>query len=126
MQSATVLTPDLWNEIGVTNMTTVPAGDILTVSPPIPWSGEDIPVTGHYCFIAIIGNDQDPPPKPADFIDLNSYRTFPKNNNNVTRRNFNVVDNEPDDSGFVSLSFLANGFPNERVSMSLHKVNAEE
>ena len=96
-QKATVLTPDLWNEIGATTISTVPGGDILTVSPPIIWNGADIPDTGHYCFIAIIGNNQDPAPIPAVFPDPDSYRAFLKNNNNVTRRNFNVVDNKPDD-----------------------------
>lgn len=34
-----------------------------------------------------------------------------------------MVDNEPDDSGFVSLPFLANGFPNENVNMSLQVIS---
>ena len=57
----------------------------------------DIPATGHYCFVAgLIGNAQDPAPAPGRFPRLEQlHAVFIRANNNVTWRNFNVVNNVP-------------------------------
>jgi hypothetical protein len=109
---ATLLMPDLWTRIGSITLPVVVAGNVLTVSPPLTWPAQDIPGPGHYCFVAIIGHSQDPAPDPANFSDWASFQLFVRNRNNVTWRNFNVVDNEPDplvNASFVELPFLAPG-----------------
>jgi serine protease len=112
---ATLLTPDLWTLVGSVVLPEVPVGDVLTVSDAITWPSGEIPGPGHYCFVGLIGNAQDPAPTPAEFLDWQTYRTFIRSNNNVTWRNFNVVNNAPppnaDPPNFVPLSFLAPGAP---------------
>lgn len=114
---ASLVTPDLWNLIGTTTLATVPNGNQLTVSNAITWSAAAIPASGHYCFVGLVGNAQDPAPGPADFIDWTNFTNFIRNNNNVTWRNFNVVDAEPspeaDPEGFVALPFLLVGAPDK-------------
>lgn len=93
---ATLVTPDSWHLIGTTTPYDVPPGNVLTVLPQIQWS--TIPGTGHYCFVAAIGNTEDPrPPTPADFATWNPatawplYERFIRDNNNITWRNFVVM-----------------------------------
>jgi len=134
---STLLTPDLWNLVGSVTIPNVPTGDVLTVLDAITWSAAAIPATGHYCFVGLIGNAEDPPPEPADFLNWDNYRRFIRENNNVTWRNFNVVDNSPDpdpgnpdagdpDAGdpsdYVSLPFLAPGAPDMARQMRLEVV----
>lgn len=120
---ATLLTPDLWTLVGSVMIPNVPAGDVLIVSDAIPWLSGQIPGTGHYCFVGLVGNAIDPAPAPADFLDWDNFRNFIRNNNNVTWRNFNVVDNEPDPggdpSGYVAMPFLAPGAPDRARRMRL-------
>jgi serine protease len=110
---STLATPNLWNLIGTATIATVPVGEILTVSDSIVWPAADIPAPGHYCFVALVGADDDPAPSPADFVDWDNFRSFIRNNNNVTWRNFNVVDNVPPPGapppGFVPLPFVFAG-----------------
>ena len=122
---ATLLTPNLWTLVGSTTIANVPAGNVLTVSPVITWPQAQIPATGHYCFVALIGTAGDPAPAPAALFDWNTYQTFIRNNNNVTWRNFNVVDINPDpslDPEFVVLPFLAPGTPDQARVMNLEIV----
>ncbi len=105
----------------------IPAGDVLTVSDAITWQADEIPGPGHYCFVGLIGNAQDPAPNPAEFLDWQTYRTFIRNNNNVTWRNFNVVNNAPppnvEPPGFVPLQFLAPGAPDITRFMTVEIVS---
>jgi serine protease len=122
---ATLITPDLWTLVGTVTLPNVPTGDILTVSPPTTWLEADIPAAGHYCLVGIIGNAEDPAPDPADFLNWDNFRRFIRDNNNVTWRNFNVVDNVPDprvDPDFVVLPFLALGTPDKARRMRLEVV----
>lgn len=123
---ATLLTPDLWTLVGSVVIPNVPSGDTLTVSNAVTWPAAEIPATGHYCFVGLIGNAADPAPAPADFVDWDNFRTFIRANNNVTWRNFNVVDNEPDPasdpSGYVAMAFLAPGAPDRARRMRLEVV----
>lgn len=86
---ATLTTPNLWTEVGTTTGN-VPQGDLLIVFDPIVWAEEDLPDSGHYCFIALVGNDQDPAPEPTEFYDMETYRRFVRERNNVAWRNFTV------------------------------------
>lgn len=108
---ASLVTPFLWELVGSVLIPTVPGGDVLTVSDPIVWPESEIPESGHYCFVGLVGNAQDPAPDPVVFSDFDVYRDYIRNNNNVTWRNFNVESNEPDEGGedYKSLRFLAPG-----------------
>ncbi len=114
---ASLVTPDLWTEVGTTTLATVPNGNQLTVSDAITWPAASVPAPGHYCFVGLIGNALDPAPSPADFGDWTNFQRFIRDNNNVTWRNFNVIDAEPDPnaavSGFVALPFLLVGAPDK-------------
>lgn len=110
---ATLVTPDLWHLIGTTTPTDCPQGDTLVVCDALTWAKAQIPATGHYCFVGVLDHPQDEaPPIPASPISWDDFRGFIRNNNNVTWRNFNVVDNIPDPAGDpASLPFLVTGAP---------------
>jgi serine protease len=99
---STVITPDsltLIGEVGFPGPIPTAGTDIetLTVSNELIWPGSEVPVTGHYCFVAFITCDQDPYFDPKKIVvdsttwDWDRYYHFIRNNNNVTWRNFNVV-----------------------------------
>jgi serine protease len=119
---STLLTPNLWTPVGSTTIPNVPAGNVLTVSNAIIWPQAQIPAAGHYCFVGLVGAAGDPAPSPATLFDWDTYQVFIRNHNNVTWRNFNVVDNNPDpavDPTFVVLPFLAPGTPDRGRRMNL-------
>lgn len=112
---ATLVTPDMWTEIGTTNPVNVPQGDTLVVADPITWDEADIPGEGHYCFVGLATHafDEAPPlpPGPPNF-DWDAFRDFVRNHNNVTWRNFNVVDDLADPSADPApMPFLIAGTP---------------
>jgi hypothetical protein len=126
---ATLVTPNLWHEIGTVTVPSVPAGNVLTVSDALTWPSAEIPALGHYCFVGLIGTADDPAPGQADFLNWNNFVSFVRNNNNVTWRNFNVVNNVPPSAGakgaprgFVALPFLVPGAPDEARMMALEVV----
>lgn len=122
---ATLVTGDLWTLVGTTILPNVPTGEQLTVSNAIVWQHADIPGPGHYCFVGLIGNAADPAPNRADFLNWDNFRRFIRENNNVTWRNFNVENNDPDvndptvPKGFKALKFLAPGAPDKARYMAL-------
>ncbi len=124
--ASTLLTPDLWTLVDSTVIANVPTGDLLTVTDAIVWPSAEIPATGHYCFVALIGHAQDPAPAPADLLNWDNFRLFIRANNNVTWRNFNVVDNVPpssaDPPNYVALPFIAAGAPDKARRMRLEVV----
>jgi subtilase family protein len=120
---ATLVTPNLWTLIGSTTIANVPTGDMLTVSDAIVWHAAEIPAPGHYCFVGLIGNAQDPAPAPSDFLNWANFQLFIRANNNVTWRNFNVVNNVPPSAGeppnYVALPFIVAGAPDKARRMRL-------
>ncbi len=120
---ATLLTPNTWNLIGTVTLPNVPTGDILTVSPALTWPNAQIPAQGHYCFVCLIGTTNDPAPNPASFMTWANFEVFVRNNNNVTWRNFNVVNNVPPASanppGFLSLPFVLPGALDEALTFEI-------
>jgi hypothetical protein len=90
---ATLILGDDWKLVGSVVIANVPPNNVMTVSNPIVWRAADLPAPGHYCFIALVGNAQDPSPPRAYFRNFDNYYTFIRNNNNVTWRNFDVVAN---------------------------------
>jgi hypothetical protein len=89
--AATLLTFDAWTLIGEVTIPNVPPGNVMTVSDPITWLASDVPPPGHYCFIALVGNAQDPAPDGATFLDFDYYYAYIRTNNNVTWRNIDVI-----------------------------------
>ena len=125
--AATLVTPDLWTLVGSVTIPNVPEANILTVSDPITWRAADIPAEGHYCFVGVIGSRIEPPPDPGELVDFDNFMSFIREKNNVTWRNFNVVNNEPaasgkDSSNFVPLPFIAPGAPDKARKMRLEIV----
>jgi serine protease len=122
---STLVTPDLWSLVGTAVLPNVPIGEQLTVSDAIVWHQADIPGAGHYCFVGLVDNAADPAPGPADFLNWDNFRRFIRENNNVTWRNFNVENNDPDvadpsvPKGFKALKFLAPGAPDKARYMAL-------
>jgi hypothetical protein len=89
---STLVTPVDWNEIGSAVIPNVPGGDQLVASPPIQWPAAAVPGSGHYCFVAVVDSPGDPGPTAEDFLDFGRFMDFVRNNNNITWRNFNVID----------------------------------
>jgi hypothetical protein len=102
--STTILDFAKWKEIGQATLD-VPGNDQLTVSAAIEWSA--VPATGHYCFIALVHHADDPgfvsssfllPSAaatltiPAEFTGWSYFRNYVRTENNVSWRNFDVVD----------------------------------
>lgn len=92
---ATLVTPSLWNVVGSVTLPSVPMGNVLTVSDAITWPAAAIPAPGHYCFVAVAGNAEDPKPGLTTLGTFDQYVTLVENNNNVAWRNFNVVAGPP-------------------------------
>jgi len=112
---AALVTPALWNLIGSASFADVPPGQVVQVSDPgITWPQADIPAPGHYCFVATVGNADDPAPDPAAFASFADFVAYIYAHNNISWRNFNVVANVPHRIGelpgeFVRLPFLISG-----------------
>ncbi|MHC1703660.1 MAG: S8 family serine peptidase [Tenuifilaceae bacterium] len=93
---ATLLTPSMLNLIGEIDFPIpIPFSDIidnLTVSNVLPW----IPTSpaGHYCFVAVISCEEDPSidPKTIPDWDWDKYSKYIRENNNVTWKNFDIVE----------------------------------
>jgi serine protease len=89
--AATLVTADDWKLVGTAVLPTVLANNVMTVSPEIRWPAVSVPPAGHYCFVALVGNAQDPAPTRANFLNFDYFFAYIRNNNNVTWRNFDVV-----------------------------------
>ena len=93
---ATLVTPSSWDLIGSVTLPNVPVGNVLTVSPRLAWPKAGIPGIGHYCFVATLQHPNDPAPPTPGPLDWNSFQDMIRNQNNVTWRNFNVINALPD------------------------------
>ena len=122
---ATLVTPDLWTEIGTTPPLTVPQGGALTVSDALVWPAAKLPAPGHYCFVALLDHGADPAPPVPEIGGANNptwedFLTFIRANNNVAWRNFNVVPATEEFVGrFGQLPFLVVGAPNAELGFEL-------
>lgn len=109
---ATMITPNLWNLIGTTGPVNVPTGNVLTLAPELVWAKASIPATGHYCFVAVLDQAQDPAPPIPGPTDWNGFLDIIRNHNNITWRNFNVIDVTPDPAADpIAMPFLLTGDP---------------
>jgi hypothetical protein len=86
---STLVSPNLWTPVGTVNFPDVPPGSGVTVSSPgISWSS--VPATGHYCFVATVGNATDPAPTPSTFPDFDHFMNYVYAYRGVTWRNFDT------------------------------------
>jgi len=109
---STLVTPDMWTLVGTTPAVNVPQGDTLVVADSITWAAGDIPGTGHYCFVGILDHPGDPSPPLPGPTDWDGFLNFIRNLNNVTWRNFNVVDLDPSVGGDpAEMPFIIAGAP---------------
>lgn len=121
---ATLVTPNLWNQIGNAALGDVPPGNVVDVSSPgITWPSANIPVPGHYCFVATAGNAADPAPNPGTFATFTDFVNYIYGHNNITWRNFNVVGmghhRKGGFHGFIPLRFLIAGAWDTRYKFAL-------
>jgi serine protease len=122
---ATLVTPDMWHLIGTSNPVNVPVGDTMVVTDAVTWPSADIPAEGHYCFVGILNHAQDaapPIPAPGNF-DWNDFTNFIRNYNNVTWRNFNVVDVDPSEPS-AAMQFNITGAPDKRRIFDIELIRA--
>ena len=88
---ATLVTPNLWTLAGYAYYPDVPTGSVVEVSTPgITWPSDQLPGDGHYCFVALAGNAEAPPPNLSSFANFDDFMNYIYANNNITWRNFNV------------------------------------
>ncbi len=118
---ASLVTPDMWNHIGEVLVPAVAPGD-FRISDPITWPSAQIPATGHYCLIGVVDAPLDPAPPIPTFTTFDEFRDFVRNSNNVTWRNFNVVDVDPDATEPFELPFLIRGAAREVLHMNIEIV----
>lgn len=123
---ASLITPNMWTLIGTINVSNVPTGNTLVVDGPLVWQSANIPATGHYCFVGVIDHPLDPAPSIPNLTNFNNFQTYIRSNNNVTWRNFNVVNYvppsvppSPELKGFVPLPFMMVGAPDEQRVMDI-------
>lgn len=118
---ASLVTPDVWNYIGEVLVPAVAPGD-FRVSDPITWPSAQIPATGHYCLIGVVDAPLDPAPPIPTFTTFDEFRDFIRNSNNVTWRNFNVVDVDIDAAEPIELPFLIRGVAREVLPINIEIV----
>ena len=58
--------------------------------PGITWPPDQLPGAGHDCFVAAVGNADEPAPNPSGFASFDDFMDYIYANNNITWRNFNV------------------------------------
>jgi hypothetical protein len=92
---ATLVTPSMWTELGVSYYPQVPNGSTVEVTAVgIPWPADEIPAAGHYCYVATVGNNYQPAPNPqslAAFGSFQDYVNYIAANNDIAWHNFNVI-----------------------------------
>jgi hypothetical protein len=122
---ATLATPESWTLIGTSRIPSVPVGMQLTVSSPITWPSASIPNSSDFTFVARVECASDPAPAPAEFVTLEKFLRFVRDNRNVAWRSSQVVSgdhefaDETSGAKFKVLDFLAPGAPDHGRLMGL-------
>jgi len=86
----------MWTRVGDEDfelLATVPDGDEPTVMPELKWPSHQVPPSGHYCFVALAGREDHPPPRPEALTTWAQFVSLVRSDPTVTWRNFNVIGN---------------------------------
>jgi len=113
-------TPGSWTEItDPSNPIAIPVvnPNDMKVIGPIVWKKDDIPAIGHYCFIGLINNANDPAPDPATIHNISDYYKFIQLSNNATWKNFDIENMFKD--SLTNMNFMIQGWPKIKLSADL-------
>jgi hypothetical protein len=113
---STFPTPASWNLLGETAIPSLTPNE-FKVAGPIRWDKDDIPATGHYCFIALVNSGSDPAPDKSMISTLTDFHNFIKESNNATWKNFNVIDMFAGSTN--SMDFHIQGWPRTHLQSDL-------
>jgi len=112
---STLPTPASWNYLGSIAVPSV-ASDAVACGGPLVWS-EGIPERGHYCFVALLSNAQDPAPDLASVTDFASFYDIIRLNNNAVWKNFDVENLFA--GGYARIEFQIQGWPRQTLRSDL-------
>ena len=112
---STLPTPASWNNLGSVAVPAV-APDSVAVGGALIWS-EGIPAEGHYCFVALLRNAQDPAPDLASVTNSASFNNLIRLNNNVVWKNFDVDNLFA--GGYARVEFQIQGWPRHALNGDL-------
>lgn len=113
---STLPTPASWHPIGVIELPEIGPGQHC-VGGPLPWPSDEIPPGGHYCFVGVLGNAQDPAPPLTGLASVGAFQDLVRSNNNVVWKNFDVEDVFA--GGYATLRFHVQGWPRRQVDADL-------
>jgi hypothetical protein len=111
---STLPTPGSWNYVGTIHVPAINPGD-FKVGGPLLWS--TVPAEGHYCFVAVLGNTQDPKPDINNVHSADDFYNLIRQNNNVTWKNFDVYDMFA--NSYYKFLFYIQGWPRIAYSTDL-------
>lgn len=106
MPPSTLPAPSSWTLLGSIAAPSVAVGE-FRVAGPLVWNS--VPAQGHYCFVAVVGAPGDPKPSLTGITDIDEFRTLIRERNNVTWKNFDVVDQFA--GGYLRWEFEVRGWP---------------
>ncbi|KWB90341.1 hypothetical protein WL44_15355 [Burkholderia ubonensis] len=87
--------------------TSIPEGAVAIVQAPFTFGG--VPVGPHFCFIAVVNNNNVPFPVPPSFTNNAAFATWVSNNPNVAYRN--IVLNAGSNANITSYQTFGNANP---------------
>jgi hypothetical protein len=87
----TLPSPSAWEMIGTIAIPSVAPGAVAVVG-PVVWASDAIPELGHYCFVGVIDAEGELPVNLAAIRTWMDFDNLIRSSNNVTWRNFDVVD----------------------------------
>jgi serine protease len=129
-EPATLVLPAAWNPLTGTNadpgaalvsFPAIPPGNVLTASTQAFGWNSNLPASGHYCFVALLGDLSNPIPSLAEldfYNDLDHFVNWVTYNRSAAWRNFNVVELIAPSSEFMSLNFALPGVSNRASQMA--------
>jgi len=106
---STLPTPAIWmaNKIDDTKEMAISPGETKVVG---PFLFNNVPSTGHYCFVAIVGSRKNPKPDLTAISTFNDFRELVRKKSNVAWKNFDVVDEVA--GGEMDMDFQVNSLKN--------------
>lgn len=112
---STLPTPASWNHLGSIAVPAV-APDQVACGGPLVWS-EGIPERGHYCFVGLLKNAQDPAPDLGTITSSTAFYDLIRLNNNVVWKNFDVDNLFA--GGYARIDFQIQGWTRQALKSDL-------